>query len=72
MILAVEWSLRKRAIAAPDRIDLFPISLASNPKTDFPPNMVHVWRRSCRVNLELMNVVGLSAPPTLHNSVDDE
>jgi hypothetical protein len=37
IILAVEMSFMKSAMAAPDRIDLLPISWGSNPKVALPP-----------------------------------
>jgi hypothetical protein len=42
MILAVEMSCRKSAIAAPERIDQFPILCGSKPKVDVPPQMAQV------------------------------
>ena len=50
MILAVEWSWRKRAMTAPEQRDLFPISWGAKPNICFPPNWCthveesFVWR----------------------------
>ena len=54
MIFAVEWFLRKRAIAAPDRRLLFPISRGSNPNFSFPPNNLQVDLIRSSVYLLLM------------------
>jgi hypothetical protein len=37
MILATEWFMRKRDIAVPERMDLFPISRGPNPKVSALP-----------------------------------
>jgi hypothetical protein len=37
MILAGEWLARKRAMAAPDRIDLLPMSAGRKPNSFLPP-----------------------------------
>jgi hypothetical protein len=37
MILLGEWSMRKRAMAAPDQMDQLPISIEWNPDIVSPP-----------------------------------
>ena len=46
--------MRKRAIAAPDRMRLFPISKGSNPNFAFPPNNLQVDLSRSSVYLSLM------------------
>jgi hypothetical protein len=44
----------KRAMAAPERMDLFPISCESNPKVAFPPKEEHVV---CRISRTCVLVI---------------
>ena len=48
MILVVEMSLMKRAMAVSERMDLFTISCESNLKVAFPLKEEQVFRRICK------------------------
>jgi hypothetical protein len=51
MIRVEETFWRKRAMAAPDRMDLFPMSAGSNPKVVLPPKLWQVARNSFRMKV---------------------
>jgi hypothetical protein len=57
MILWTEWSVRKRDIAAPDRRDFVPMSLALNPKVFSPPSKEQVDRMNRRSASLVMKLV---------------
>ncbi len=60
MILATGWFIKNSPIAAPERIDLVPMTDAEYPKTALPPPSVHA-RRRCILSVSAFIVVG-SAP----------
>jgi hypothetical protein len=61
MILVTEWSIRKRPIAAPDRIDRVPMSDGPYPKVSNPPRRVHEDLRCLRRRVLGSNTVRVPA-----------
>ena len=69
MILLVEWSIKKRAMAALDQMDCVPSLCSSMPYPLVFPNVVHV-RRSSRTTRSLVTLVSFPFPsPTLQTLV---
>ena len=61
MILVTEWSIRKRPIAAPDRIERVPMSDGPYPKVSNPPRISHEERRCLRRRVLGSNTVRVPA-----------
>ena len=72
MIFAVEWLFRKRDMAAPERVLLFPISDGAKPNLRFPPYFLQTFRRRFFVFVLVMSFVFLESVRTEHTGVSGD
>ena len=71
IILTMEWSMRKRDMAAPECMDLLLMSRGSDPKVVAPPNKSQTCRRRCPMK-ELVMSRGLSMGVVVQMGVESE
>ena len=72
MIFAVEWLFKKRDMAAPERVLLFPISNGAKPNLRLPPYFLQTFRMKILVFVLVISFVFLELVRTEHTGVSGD